>query len=95
MADLINKPPHYMVGGIESIQVIKAKLTPEQFEGYLMGSKMAYDLRYPFKNSYVQDLRKSNWYAEKLIELQLEKEADVVHPPEIAAQLQRIEMIDD
>ena len=84
-----------MVGGIESIEVIKAKLTPEQYEGYLMGSKMAYDLRYPFKGSYVQDLKKANWYSEKLIELQLEKEADVINPPEIAAQLQRLEMTDD
>ena len=95
MVDMVNKPPHYMVGGIESIEVIKAKLTPEQFEGYLMGSKMAYDLRYPFKGNYVQDLRKANWYAEKLIELQLERESEAVNPPEIAAQLQRLEMTDD
>lgn len=95
MVDMVNKPPHYMVGGIESIEVIKAKLTPEQYEGYLMGTKMAYDLRYPFKGSYVQDLRKANWYAEKLIELQLERESEAVNPPEIAAQLQRLEMTDD
>jgi hypothetical protein len=95
MVDMVNKPPHYLVGGIESIDVIKAKLTPEQYEGYLMGTRMAYDLRYPFKGSYVQDLKKSNWYADKLIELQLEKESEAVNPPEIAAQLQRLEMVDD
>jgi hypothetical protein len=32
--DKIN-PDHYMTGGIETIDFIKAKLTEEQFKGYL------------------------------------------------------------
>lgn len=95
MVDMVNKPPHYMVGGIESIEVIKAKLTPEQYEGYLMGTKMAYDLRYPFKGTYEQDLAKSDWYKNKLLEFRKEMAGEAVNPPEIAAQLQRLEMVDD
>jgi hypothetical protein len=95
MVDMVNKPPHYMVGGVESIEVIEAKLTPEQFEGYLMGTKMAYDLRYPFKGSYEQDLEKSDFYKKRLLEHRRKHAPEAINPPEIAAQLQRIEMIDD
>src|SRR5690606_4912224 len=34
--DIINRPAHYLVGGIETIDFIRAKLTAEQFEGYLL-----------------------------------------------------------
>lgn len=91
MVDLVNKPPHYLVGGIESIDVIEAKLTYEQFEGYLMGSKMAYDLRYPFKGSYELDLAKSDFYKEKLLEHRRKNAPEVINPPEIEAQLQRFD----
>ncbi len=29
MVDMVNRPPHYMVGGIEAIDVIKSRLTKE------------------------------------------------------------------
>ena len=32
--DIINNPQHYKVGGYEAIDVIRAKLTPEEFRGY-------------------------------------------------------------
>jgi hypothetical protein len=91
MVDLVNKPPHYLVGGIESIDVIEAKLTYEQFEGYLMGSKMAYDLRYPFKGSYELDLAKSDFYKERLLEHRRKNAPEAINPPEIEAQLQRFD----
>jgi hypothetical protein len=95
MVDMVNKPPHYTVGGIETLDVIEAKLTYEQYVGYLMGTKMAYDLRYPFKGSFELDLEKSEFYKKRLLEYIKKHAPETVNPPEIAAQLQRIEMSDD
>ena len=36
---------YYDVGGIEVLDVIKAKLTPEQYTGYLLGNAIKYQLR--------------------------------------------------
>ena len=36
---------YYDVGGIEVLDVIKAKLTPEQYSGYLLGNAIKYQLR--------------------------------------------------
>jgi hypothetical protein len=93
MVDMVNRPPHYLQGGIEAIDVIASRLTKEEFVGYLKGCKMKYDLRYPFKNSFEQDLEKSEWYKDKLLEVM--KDEIAVNPPEITAQLQRLEMTDD
>jgi len=54
---------------------------------------LKYDLRYPFKGRPEEDLDKSEWYKNKLVEVLRDEEA--INPPEITAQLQRIEMIDD
>jgi hypothetical protein len=47
----------------------------------------------PFKDNPEQDLEKAEWYKNKLLEATRDVEA--VNPPEIAAQLQRLEMVDD
>ncbi|NDB58197.1 DUF3310 domain-containing protein [bacterium] len=60
--DNVNHPKHYLVGGIEAIDIIQSRLTKEEFIGYLKGSKLKYDLRYPFKNNPEEDLEKSEWY---------------------------------
>ena len=87
MVDLVNRPPHYLQGGIETIDVIESRLTKEEFVGYLKGCKMKYDLRYPFKGAFAQDLDKSEWYKNKLIEVMRDEAAEI--PPELEAQLQR------
>ena len=35
-------PDHYKIGGIETIDYIEAKLTKEQFRGYLVGNVIKY-----------------------------------------------------
>jgi len=87
MSDNINHPKHYNIGGLETIDIIESRLTKEEFVGYLKGSKMKYDLRYPFKGNVEEDLAKSEWFKNKLI-LVL-REVEVVNPPEIEAQLVR------
>ena len=64
--DVINNPSHYNQGGLECIDYIEQQLTAEQFEGYLAGNSIKYLQRYQYKNG-VEDLKKHQWYVEKLI----------------------------
>ena len=66
--DVVNHPPHYKVGGIEVIDFIKAKLTPEEFRGYLKGNVLKYTSRAGHKDDVAQDIGKLVWYANKLQE---------------------------
>jgi len=66
--DVINHPAHYKVGGIETIDFIKAKLTPEEFRGYLLGNVLKYASRAGHKDNALQDAGKMAWYANKLAE---------------------------
>ena len=65
--DNVNHPKHYCKGGLECIQVIKAQLTPQQYEGYLYGNVLKYMWRWPDKNG-LEDLRKAEHYLKWLIE---------------------------
>ena len=66
--DNIN-PSHYKRLPKETIERIKDNLTPEEFKGYLKGNILKYLDRYQDKNG-VEDLRKMNWYLNKLIEVE-------------------------
>jgi len=66
MKDNIN-PSHYKVGGIETIEYIKAKLSPEAFKWYLQGNILKYVSRADHKN-WLEDLKKAQWYLNRLIE---------------------------
>lgn len=61
---------HYDVGGIDSLDVIRAKLTEEQFEGYLLGNALKYALRLNHKGSKERDAEKmanfARWHSELL-----------------------------
>ena len=63
--DKIN-PSHYRTDTIECIDAIEAMLTTEEFIGFLRGTIMQYDWRYPNKNG-IEDLNKSQWYRDKLL----------------------------
>jgi transposase-like protein len=65
-ADMVNHPPHYTAGGIETIDFIQAKLTPEEFRGYLRGNILKYSSRAGLKGDADEDLGKLVWYANKL-----------------------------
>ena len=66
--DLINNPSHYNTGDIECIEAIQASMTTRQFQGYLKGNVMKYVWRHEYKGKMLDDLRKANWYLNKLIE---------------------------
>jgi len=67
--DPVNKPIHYNQGGIECINAIKASMSKEQFAAYCKGNVMKYLWRYEQKNkkNKGQDLRKAEWYLQRLI----------------------------
>jgi hypothetical protein len=64
--DMVDSPEHYITGGIETIDFIQAKLTHEQFIGYLLGNIIKYSSRYGHKGQDVQDAGKLRWYSAKL-----------------------------
>jgi hypothetical protein len=64
--DDVNQPPHYKIGGIETIDIIKAKLTPDEFRGYLKGNVVKYLTRAGHKEDAGKDVDKMVWYATKL-----------------------------
>lgn len=67
-SDPVNHPDHYCKGGLETIEVIKMLLTPEEFKGYLKGNMIKYRERHPYKGNPEQDLAKAKWYSDKLKE---------------------------
>ena len=65
-------PDHYKVGGIETIDYMKAKSTPEEFEGYLRLSALKYLSRVGHKHgdhdaARAEEYRKAAWYIARLI----------------------------
>ena len=67
-SDIVNNPPHYKKG-IETIKIIRAKLTDQEFKGYLKGTIMKYNTRLGLKGSKqdeVDDAGKLRWYAQEL-----------------------------
>jgi hypothetical protein len=61
-------PDHYKVGGIETIDYMKAKSTPEEFEGYLRLSSLKYLSRAGHKGEALEDYRKALWFVTRLVE---------------------------
>jgi len=66
-ADMVNHPPHYTRGGIETIDFLEAKMTPEQFEGFCVGNALKYISRSGHKNDATEDYRKAVWYLNRMI----------------------------
>jgi len=67
--DRINSPHHYTAGGIETIDFMRAKLSKEQFEGYLLGTALKYLSRARFKRQKKSDYEKARWFVARLVEL--------------------------
>jgi len=75
---------HYDAGGIETLDIIKAKLTPEQYEGYLLGNALKYQCRMNFKtpDSPQRDAEKAANYSRYLAEFLAEHcNSDIPAPP--------------
>ncbi len=92
MSDKIN-PDHYKLGGIETIEYMQAKMSKEEFYGYIKGNAIKYISREGLKSEKptdrIDDCTKTIWYLEQMIK---------VHKEEIAvleAKVKEDEWIDD
>lgn len=65
-SDNVVRPNHYRQGKMETINIIKNSMSPEEFKGFLKGNVFKYMSRYKFKNG-IEDLKKAQWYLAKLI----------------------------
>lgn len=65
--DMVNQPPHYTHGGIETIDYMEAKSTPEEFSGHLRLTAIKYLSRAGLKESTLMDLKKAQWYVNELV----------------------------
>lgn len=65
--DMVNSPIHYNKAGIETIDALEAMLV-DGFDYYLQGNIAKYLWRFRYKNG-IEDLRKAQWYLNKLIEV--------------------------
>lgn len=61
--DPVNRPQHYRSGSLETVQAIEGLGL-----GYFEGNVLKYLSRYRHKGKPVEDLRKAQWYLERLIE---------------------------
>ena len=61
--DMVNHPPHYKAGGIETIDFIEAKGL-----GYHLGNVVKYVSRADHKGNKLEDLKKAQWYLNRAIE---------------------------
>jgi hypothetical protein len=65
-SDPVNSPAHYTDGGIETIDYLQAKLTPEEFRGFCKGNALKYLSRAGKKGDAGEDVRKAAWYLKRL-----------------------------
>lgn len=66
----IDHPSHYTSGGIETIDYMRAKLSPEEYRGYLKGQVIKYVSRMGQKlnEPAADDARKALWYLTRFID---------------------------
>ena len=72
--DMVNCPQHYTRGNMETIDIMEAKSTPQEFKGHLKLTALKYLTRAGHKESELQDAKKTQWYVNKWVKT-LEKEA--------------------
>lgn len=66
---------HYKKGEIETIDYLKSRATPEEFQGFLRLTALRYLDRYSGKDTKELNIRKAKWYLNKLHEeLKVEKD---------------------
>ena len=67
---LISSPDHYTAGGLEVIEILRAKLTAEEFVGFCKGNALTYIFRAGLKDSAEIDYQKAGYYLELLNKLE-------------------------
>lgn len=87
MVDLVNRPPHYIVNGYETIDILKAYFPNDP----LMWNAGKYFLRAGRKGDMVIDIDKCIFYLNEKKQQIKEAESSVINPPEVEAFLERFD----
>lgn len=67
--DAAVNPDHYKFGKVECIDAIETILSPTEYRGFLRGTIMAYEWRLGRKDEPLQEFKKAQWYAQRLLKL--------------------------
>ena len=68
--DMVNHPQHYKTGKIECIDCISAVVNMYDGEqAYDVGQVIKYLYRAPTRMNFMQDLKKAQWYLNRLIKI--------------------------
>jgi|APGre2960657404_1045060.scaffolds.fasta_scaffold248021_3 hypothetical protein len=87
MVDMVNRPPHYIVNGYETIDILKAYFPNDP----LMWSAGKYFLRAGRKGEMILDIDKCIFYLKEKRQELIEKSAAATNPPELEAMLGRVD----
>lgn len=74
--DVVNKPRHYADSSIECIDAMEAAYGTEAVKWFCICNAFKYQWRFEKKNG-IEDLRKSQWYQNKYIELSKKQKPEV------------------
>ena len=68
--DMVNHPSHYTSGGVECIDAITAALSKydDPVDAWLVGQVIKYLWRAPLKGKYEEDIKKAQFYLNRLVE---------------------------
>lgn len=68
-SDPVNHPFHYTAGGIECIDAIGAAICKYEYptDAWLAGQVIKYLWRAPLKGKYAEDLKKAQFYLNRLV----------------------------
>jgi hypothetical protein len=71
----VDSSEHYNRNTVETIDLIRDSMEPQEFREYLKGNIFKYVSRYRYKDQEnpIKDLLKARWYLEKLIEVMREE----------------------
>jgi hypothetical protein len=65
--DMVNSPSHYTANGLEVIEILEMKMSPEDFQAYCLGNVFKYLFRAKYKGKELEDNKKALWYLDRKI----------------------------
>ena len=67
---MVNHPSHYTHGGVECIDAITSALSSyeDSVDSWLVGQVIKYLWRAPLKGKYDEDIKKAQFYLNRLVE---------------------------
>ena len=68
LGDSVESPSHYNNGKVECIAYLKDNMPFDSYLGYLEGNTKKYLHRWRYKKKPIEDLKKAQWYLNRLIQ---------------------------